>query len=559
MKRDLKTLSENQYDILVIGGGIYGATIAYDAALRGLSVALIDKGDFGGRTSGNSLKIIHGGLRYLQNFDIVRMRESIRERRTLMRIAPHLVHPFPCVMPTYGHLMKGKEVMRMGMLMNDIISFDRNRLSDHEKYIPRGRVLSKGECLRLVPGIDDRGVTGGAFWHDAQMINSDRLILSFVLSAVKEESHAANYVEAVGFNQQNGRIEGIEAKDVLTGEPFPIRSRLVINAGGGWMDKVLGLADGRLRTGHANLSTAMNLVIKREILPGCAAGLTSRMLYKRSDGKVVQKKRVLFMAPWRRFTLVGTFHRPYSDDPDALHVTEEEVERCLKEANSAYPGAPIQREDVSFFHKGFLPMDGTDRKWNEVRLTKRYRIYDHSQEDGVEGLITVSGVKYTTARDVAEKVVNLAFKKMGMNSTRCTSDERRLVGGEMDGFEPFLNRATENAPYRLKADVLRRLVINYGSEYGRVLEYAKEDSNWIQTIPGSSEVLKAEIVHAVREEMALRLSDVILRRTDLGSGGHPGGIALKETATVMAEELNWSKDRVRKEIDEVNAIYRPVS
>ena len=173
MIRNLSQLQGRKFDVLVVGGGIYGVCTAWDAALRGLSVALVEKGDFGSATSSNSLKIIHGGLRYLQHADLKRVRESTAERRTLMRIAPHLVHPMPCLMPTYGHALKGKEAMAVALFLNDLVCFDRNGLSDPQKHIPRGRVISKKECMSLIPGVNERELSGGALWYDCQLYNSE--------------------------------------------------------------------------------------------------------------------------------------------------------------------------------------------------------------------------------------------------------------------------------------------------------------------------------------------------------------------------------------------------
>ena len=557
MKRDVKTLTDRVYDVVVVGAGIYGAVTAWDAALRGLSVALIDRGDFGGKTSANSLKIVHGGLRYLQNLDFKRVRESVRERTILMRIAPHLVHPLPCVMPTYGHLMKGKEVMRAGLLMNDIVSFDRNRLDDPEKTIPRGRVVSKEACLRLLTGIDGRRVTGGAFWTDAQMFNSERLLLSSVVSAVNAGADAANYVEATGFLKKGGRIEGVKVRDAISGEMFDVRGRIVVNTSGDWVDKVLGLVNGESR--RVRLSTAMNLVVDRRVLPECAAGVTGQFEFTRRDGSVHRGSRVLFMAPWRRFTLVGTYHRPYEGDPDGMRVTEEEIQAFLREINSAYPGDPIRREEVSFFHKGFLPMDGVNEKTGEVRLTPHYRIHDHGREDGLERLISVVGVKYTTVRDVAEKAVDLVVNKLGVKAPKCRTHETSLAGGAIERFDDFLARETKKKPEGLGDDVVRHLVYNYGSEYAKVLRYVGEDSKWGKMVAGSSEVLVAEVIHAVREEMAQRLTDVVFRRTDLGSGGNPGRPTLEVCASVMARELGWDRSRTQREVEEVEASYIPKS
>lgn len=200
MKRNLEELSNTQFDVLVIGGGIYGACVAYEATLRGLSVALVEKQDFCGATSANSLKTIHGGLRYLQHADFKRMRESIYERRTLMKIAPHLVHPLPVLVPTYGHGLKGIEAMTVALKINDLVSCDRNLgLPDPQKHIPTGRTLSPTECLNTLPGISADGLTGGAIFHDAQVYNSERLVLAYLQSATQLGLRVANYLEVTGF------------------------------------------------------------------------------------------------------------------------------------------------------------------------------------------------------------------------------------------------------------------------------------------------------------------------------------------------------------------------
>lgn len=555
MKRDLNALSNQEYDLLIIGGGIYGATIAWDAVLRGLSVALIERSDFGGGTSANSLKIIHGGLRYLQTLDVERMRESIRERRILMGIAPHLIHPLHCVMPTYGHLMKGKAVMLVGMCVNDMISFDRNRLGDPEKTIPRGRVISKTECLKLIPGIDGKRVTGGALWTDAQMYNSERLTLSFILSAAYEGCAAANYVEARELIKNNGRIRGVKAVDGLSGNDVEIHAKCVVNATGGWIDDVLeGVTS---NSDRVHLSTAMNLVVRRRLLKTCAAGVTGQFQNTLTDGSVYRGRRVLFMTPWRNFTIIGTFHRPLQGNGDGMKVREDEIETFLEEINSAIPENPLSREDVTFFHKGFLPMDGIDAKTGEVKLTRHYQIFDHKREDDLENLISVVGVKYTTARDVAEKAVDLVFEKLGRKTPRCASGQMTLLGGKIQRFDDFLSQALDQKTVNIKESVMQRLVYNYGSQYPRILAYGENDPGHLKTLLESSDVLAAEILHSVREEMALKMTDVVLRRTGLGSGGHPGNESLKSVASIMSEELGWDGTRVKEELEDMNAIYRP--
>ncbi len=262
MQRDLAALSNQSFDLLVIGGGIQGAWIAWEAALRGLSVALVEQADFASGTSANSLKVIHGGLRYLQTADFQRMRQSIRARQTLMRIAPHLVHPLPVLVPTYGHGPKGKEALMIALKMNDWISSDRNLpLKDRQKHIPSGQILSKQACLEQLPDLPTTGLTGAARFHDAQVYNSEQLVLAFVQSAAQRGAQVANYVRVVSFQTRDDRVIGAVAKDQLTGDRFDIQADAIINASGPWIGPLITAATG-IAAPKQPLTKAMNLVVR---------------------------------------------------------------------------------------------------------------------------------------------------------------------------------------------------------------------------------------------------------------------------------------------------------
>jgi len=551
MKRNLIELTQKVYDLLVIGGGIYGATAAWEAASRGLSVALVDKGDFAAATSANSLKIIHGGLRYLQHADFGRMRQSIRERSTLLRIAPHLVHPLPFLIPTYGHGMQGKEVLALALVANDLISFDRNRQLDPEKLIPSGRLLSKGECLEHLPGIRREGLTGAALFYDAQAYNSERLILAFLHSAAKAGACLANYVEAASFLLEGGRVIGVTAEDRLTGDRFTIRARMVLNARGPWTNHVLSQLNGRQPA--ITYTKAMNLVT-RPVLQKYAIGVSGATGYR--DALLNRGNRLLFITPWRDHSLIGTTYVAYDGDPEDFQVTEQDVQQALEEINRAYPPADLKREDISFAHGGLLPVSRVDRSTGEVKLAKHYRIHDH-RVDGVEGLLTVVGVKYTTARDVAEKAIDRVFQMWGKRPPRSVSAYTPLYGGQMERFGAFLSAEGRKRPYGLPEEIVRRLIYNYGSAYGQVLRYLDLDAGGSRAL--SEAVRRAEVIHGIREEMAQKLADVVLRRTELGTAGHPGDEALRLCAEVMGAELGWSRARMEQELQEVRKAFTWVS
>jgi glycerol-3-phosphate dehydrogenase len=300
MKRNLERLSNQTFDVVVIGGGIHGAIAAWDATLRGLSVALIDRGDFGSATSQNSLKIVHGGLRYLQDGNLARIRTMARERSTWMRIAPHLVHPLKCLTPTRVKFSRNRLALGVALTANDLLSFDRNRPSDPEKHLTKGKLITQVELADILPGYDVSTSTGAAVWHDAQIYNTERLLLEFLLSAVRAGAEVANYVEAIGFLQQGNRITGVRARDVQSSQVFEVQSKVIVNCAGAWLDNVLNKVS---ISSEYGTSVAMNILVD-QVWTGVAAGLPSRP----ASGRPPQ---ILFFVPWRNKTMIGTWHIPW--------------------------------------------------------------------------------------------------------------------------------------------------------------------------------------------------------------------------------------------------------
>ncbi len=556
MIRDLKKLTSGEYDVAIIGGGIYGAWALWDATLRGLSAVLIEQNDFGGATSSNSLKIIHGGLRYLQHLDIKRMRESIHERKVLMRIAPQFVHPLPCVMPTYGHGVKGREIMRIAMLMNDIIGFDRNRGCDAQKILPSGKAISKKELLEILPGLDETNLTGGAVWYDCQVYNSERMLISVIKSAVELGAEAANYTRVSGFITAGNKIRGVKIHDIFSGEPYEVRSKIVLNTSGPWINNVLGQLNGHQPAEQFRLSKAMNLVVNRRLTDTFAAGIPSKFEFKDADAVISKGSRLLFFTPWRNYTLIGTTHVPYSGETDDFAISETDVTTFLDEFNQAYPAMAIKREEVVYHYGGLLPMDNEGEVLSEhdVKLTKHYKLLDHQAENGLEGLLSVLGVKYTTARDVAAKAVNLLAKKLKKHN-RSKTETTKISGGEIENFKAYLQTECKKRPWGLSADFVEHLILNFGTAYPEVLQLIDENEDWKAPVDAASKVLQAEIIHGIRREMAQRLVDVVKRRTELGSGGYPGDAAAEKCAEIMAAELGWDEALKKAELQALRQSY----
>ena len=341
MIRDLSRLTARDFDLLVVGGGIYGLTIAYDAAQRGLSVALVERSDFGAATSFNHLKTIHGGLRYLQSADFGRMRESIRERRTFARIAPRFVAPLPFVMATSPSLTRNPLAMRAAFALDALMGSDRNDGLDPARHLPAGRIVSGSEARGLMEGTVESPTGSCAMWHDYQTVQGDRLTLAFALAAAKHGAELANYVEAVeprrGRNKGSCRRQG--ARDVLTGSEFDINARVVVNAAGPWGSIVLTKTG---VPGRWPLLKAMNLV-------------TSRPARKAAVVAATRTGRALVLLPWQGRTLVGTSESSDERQPDDQEAHRGEMLPFLADVNDTFPALHLQPEEVTLVHRGIVP------------------------------------------------------------------------------------------------------------------------------------------------------------------------------------------------------------
>lgn len=548
MKRNLEELKSKEYDLVVVGGGIFGACAAWDAASRGLEVALLEKKDFSHATSANHLKMVHGGIRYLQHGDVVRVWESCRERTALLKIAPHLVCPLPIVMPTYGHGKRGKAVLGVGVSMYDLLTLDRNRrIADGSRRIPGGRLITREETLELFPGIEERGLTGAAVFYDAQMYSPPRIALSFLRSAASAGADIANYLEVTGFLKGEGRIAGVRAKDAFTGESVEVRGNVVLNTAGPWAARLLENGMDLHMAPKPVFSRDVCFVVSRRLSGKYALACQTRT--QDADAILSRGGRHLFLAPWRDFTLIGVWHGVYQGAPDEVAVTEEELQAFIDETNAAYPGLSLSRDEVTMVNFGLILFEKPKGGGGEINFGKRSLLIDHADTHRVNGLVTLIGVRATTARGMAEKAVNLVFGKLGRRPPESKTETTPIFGGRIDHFDDYLAREATLRPYGLDRDVLDALIRNYGSEYQGVLKYIDGNPEMARRL-GNTAVLKAEVVHAVREEMAGKIGDVLFRRTDLGTGGDPGEEAVLACARVMASELGWDDSRVREEVRE---------
>ena len=539
MTRDIDRLTARTFDLLVVGGGIYGLTIAYDAAQRGLSVALVEREDFGSGASFNHLRTIHGGLRYLQTLNIPRARESVRERRTMARIAPHAVQPLLFALPLYRSLTKGKIAIGAGFALDRLVAVDRNRDVPAPLRLPAGRVVSRGDAVERFPGLRRQGLTGAAVWYDYVTPESDRLTFAFALAASEHGAVLANYVEATKPMVDGARIGGVLAIDRQSGRALEIAARVTVNATGSAIDRLLGPLNASTRI---PMLKAMNLVTRRE------AG-------EQALGGPSRSGRHLFHVPWRHRALFGTWESDRACEAGATGVTEAEIAAFIADLNHAFPLLDLTLGDVTLVHRGVVPAAvGSDGR---VSLEGGEQIRDHAT-DGLDGLISVAGTKYTTARATAERCVSRVLAKLQHASVPCRTAATPLPGGSVRDVAQEVAQARRDHSARLPSDTIPHLVAAYGSRYRDVLAIAADRSDSRPLLADDSPGIGAQLVWAVREEMAVTLCDAVVRRTPLGAVGFPGEIAAARAAAIVSAELGWAAERKRTEIDALRRFYAPV-
>jgi glycerol-3-phosphate dehydrogenase len=542
MKRDLSTLAAESFDVLIIGGGAFGAAAAWDASLRGLKVALIEQSDFGSGASAECFKMVHGGIRYLQHADVRRLRYSCAQRSALLRIAPHLVTPLPIVIPTYGHGRQGKAFLAAGMLAYDTLTVGRNSgIRDPSRQIRGMELLSKTKVLELFPELEPRGLTGGAVFEDGQMYNAARLVLAFVKSAVARGAIAANYTQALTFLWQGKRVCGVRARDTLNDQEIEIRAKLVLNAAGPWADYLLQDPEhfGAHRRGHFSRDACF--LVRRE--PQSKYALAVPGFAKDSDAVVSRAARHLFAVPWRDCTLIGVWHRLFPERPDTARVEESELDSWIAEMNASYPALRLTRDDVIYANCGLVPFGDGTTAVGELSFGKESRFIDH-REQGIQGLVTLIGIRYTTGRGDAAKALDLLLQQRQESWQAASTETVPLAGGDIANFAQLEASARRVAPQTVSTPTLQAWLRNYGTEYAELLRL------------GETDAAMAEVTFAVQQEMAVRLSDVILRRTDQGSGSHPGAQALTVAARRMQQLLGWSDERREQEFTHTQSELR---
>ena len=571
--RDVSALSKEKFDLLIIGGGINGAAVAWDAALRGLKVALVERGDFGAGASSGCFKIVHSGLRYLQHLDISRLRESVIEQRVLRKIAPHLVHPLAFMIPCYGYAMKSKGVLKLGMTLFEMLSHPRNAEVDGYHFLPKHQILSKEQCLNIAPGLNQKGLKGGVVYYDCQMSNCERLTLSIIKAAAKAGATVCNYAEVLSGEIIEGagdqkRIKAVQVKDLLSGNSYRVKANVFLNAAGPWISQTLQRVSGvkGYEYGTTKMYSKGIQIVLPEFIKSFGVAVESSSVDE--DTVVSRGGRSLFVFPWRGRSLIGTSDELVVEEPDKFAITPAEIGNLVQEARTAYNSPLITEDNVKFAFGGFRPVE---RKYqqkdfeklkdkNLATVSRDDLIIDHAGgayngfSTKIENLISTEGVKYTTFRGFGEKATNLVEQKVKGQITSSKTADTQIAGGEIESYKEFLDYQISQNGSQLSKEIVVEMVRDYGSETKDVIDTAEGNQDLLSTIEGTL-VTKAAVLYAVRYEMANTVADVVLRRTGLGTIGYPGDDAMVEVATIMGTELGWSRFKQEEEVHKTRQAF----
>jgi len=544
MERFIENYQNKEFDLLVIGGGITGATVAYEAASRGLSVALIEKNDFGSATSSATSRMIHGGLRYLSTFEFGLVRESLRERRILSNIAPNFIHPVPFIFSMYKKDKVSAQAMKLGMILYELFSFDKNWLKDKSKKMPHYETISAQKVKELVPIAVKNGLVGGQLYYDCSSHSPERFTLAFIKSAIKYGASVANYTEMLDFLvEKQGKIrnvKGVAVLDKISGKKSEIRSKLVINCAGPWADLVLDKVKKQNGKQELRRSEGIHIVTKKILDNFIFSGST-------------EKGKHFFLVPYRNKTLIGTTDKEYVGKPDEYKVTKTAILELINDVNKALgQGELINYQDVIYTYGGLRPLV-EDQTEDVYHSSRKYEITGE-KKNGIAGLITVEGGKFTTSRMLAESAINKAFRILKYPKKTSISEKEFLLNSEIDDFAKFLQEKKVQYPIFTSRQI-EFLSKSYGNELDRMLEISAENPNLAEILNEDGETL-AQVVYAIRYEMAKNLPDIMLRRTGLALLGNPGKEIIEKIANIAAKELSWEPEKVQAEIQKMEAILK---
>ena len=544
MKRFIENYNGGEFDLIVIGGGITGATVAYEAASRGLSVALVEKSDFGSATSAATSKLIHGGLRYLSTNEFGLVRESLKERRVLTNIAPNFIHPASFLFAVYKKDKVPNYLMKIAMLLYEVFSFDKSRLWDKSKKMPHYKSVSAEQIVELFPNALRDGLVGGQMYYDCSSHSPERFTLAFIKSAIKYGASVSNYTKVEDFitveRDKMKTVKGVKVIDETSGEKHNIKGKIVINCAGPWADILLDKV--KKNTGNKELrrSEGIHLITKK---------LVDKHIF---SGSTVLGKH-FFLLPYRNHTIIGTTDKEFLGNPDDYKITKKAIVELLDDVNNSFGiSKKIKYEDIVFAYGGLRPLV-EDQTEDVYHSSRKYEITGE-KKNGIEGLITVEGGKFTTSRMLAEKAIDKTIRILKLPKKKSISESNYLYACNINNFGEFVAKKQKQYAEFLPEQI-EYLAKSYGTDIDEIFSIIGENESYKDKLNQDGENL-ALVQFAIRNEMAVNLSDIMLRRTGMALLGHPGKETMERVAKLAAKELNWDDERLANEIDKMEKIVQ---
>ena len=527
-------LAAHPADLLVIGGGITGAGIARDAAMRGLRTILVDQHDLGFGTSSRSSRLIHGGLRYLEEGDLKLVFEALRERKVLLTTAPHLVRPLPFVFPVHQGDRVPLWKLWAGIWVYDLLATFRN--------VRWHRLLGKRSLLQAEPMVRERGLVGGVRYYDAQCDDA-RLVVATARSAIRHGAQVANYILVEDLLRADGQVRGARVRDRLDGSEGTIQAHLVVNATGPWCDRIRRLED-PASPPMLRPTKGVHVMVRRARL-GHEAAIT---LTSPIDG------RVMFVLPWGDFSYIGTTDTDTDQGPDEVRANSADIVYLLRSANAAFPNARLSESDVLATWAGLRPLVAPEAAVGASQIPREHLILR-----GPGGMLSIAGGKLTTYRVMAAELVDQVTEILHQLDGRARpprppTDKEPLPGGEVQDLEPLGQPGLELG---LPIETVDYLIRCHGTECAAVFNLVRERRELSRPLAAGYPAIEAQVLHAARRELAQRVEDVLIRRLHLyyETSDH-GASAARRTAELMGEELGWDEIVVSEEAERYCTMLR---
>lgn len=502
-RRNLSPLTAETYDLVIIGGGITGAWTLWDATLRGLKALLVERNDYASGTTQATSKLIHGGLRYLKNGELGLVRESLRERRTLAKLAPHGLRPEAFLFPIYRNRGIGRWKMGAALTIYDMLGYDRNRGVDAEHQLPGARHLSRTETLAEEPGLDFRDLKGAFVYYDYANLNPERLCVEIISAARERGAAVRNYVEAGRIERRGDESYAVEIRDRLSGDSAVVRGRSVVNAGGPWADYLDRRLTGRLDYQHKTIIRSKGIHL-----------VTRRFVHDKIVVLMKEDNTHLFVIPWRGRSLIGTTDTRYDRHPDDFAVTAADATAVLEDVNRLFPDADLTNNDIEYLYGGLRPL--VDDGGSSYDASRRTEIVHHDA-NGHAGFFTALGGKYTTSRHLAEQLLDRICEYLPGSFQTCATEHTPLPGGDFASLPELTEDLARSFP-KVAHRKLRILAGRYGNEARRILERA-DASGEVWKIDNDELYFPEEIDYLVEHHEVESIGDLLFRRSGMGTVG----------------------------------------